>query len=240
MSNPEQVPQFNRKDDFLPWQEKKPEASPEFMSEIFAKACAERLQNNELMLVADSRKQKTNSKMTDNKASESIEKEGNIDSLKLPGGFSKRHSDRNDNFLQFNSASDKNTRVNYWKRSDFHADEEDNERIDEVMKKAPHKLDEQETLDLLPLMKPGRPWGNGNYKDLSLSTQDIDGRRVLVADFKFEDQGKRVHLIIANPNDNNHQVDNIWLEGPIKDFDKTNQAVLDSFKSIKWTNKTEK
>ena len=241
MTNPEQGQERDFRDAILPMRIQE-NAGMRFLNEALAsRQFASAEQQNK---VSDT-KPNTNSKVSDsksntnNKAGSSVENEGNIESLKLPGGFSKTHSDKKNNLVEFDSSSDKNTRVCYWKRSDFHADEEDSERIADVLKKPPHKLDEQETLDLLPLMKPGRPWGNGNYKDLSLSTEDIDGRRVLVAKFKF-DQGKSVHLIIANPNSAKHQVDNLWLESPSKDFEKNNQSALEAFKHLKWAKPAEK
>ncbi len=241
MTNPEQGQERDFREAILPTRIQE-DAGIRFLNEALA---SRRFESAEKQTKVTDSKPNTNSKVSDSKpninskAGSSVENEGNIESLKLPGGFSKGHSDKKNNLVEFDSSSDKNTKVCYWKRSDFHADEEDSERIADVLKKPPHKLDEQETLDLLPLMKPGRPWGNGNYKDLSLSTDDIDGRRVLVANFKF-DQGKSVHLIIANPNNENHQVDNLWLEGPSKDFDKNNQPALEAIKQLKWAKPSEK
>ena len=166
-----------------------------------------------------------------------IEKQGNVESLKLPADFSKGSSDKEANFIQFQSNAQKDTRVSYWRRGDFSADDEDSKLIDDVMKKAPHTLDEQETLDVMPLMAPGKPWGTGNYRDLTLRTTDIDGRRVLVADFKSNEQDKQVRLIIANQNKDSHEIENIWLEGPCKDFDKSNKATIDAIHQLKWTDK---
>lgn len=227
MPNPEQVPPQTFADSVLQLQSAKESLGVKLMSDAYGAAP-----------VSDTLAKGPPPKMkTENNASTGLEKEGNVESLKLPNGFSKGSSDKSENFHQFNSGANKDTKVCYWKRQDFSADDEDTQLIDDVLKKPAHTLSEQETLDVMPMMAPGRPWGTGNYKDLALSTQDIDGRRVLVADFKMNDLDKRVHLIIANQDSGKHQIENIWVEGPSKDFDSNNKAVLDSFKQIKWSDK---
>ncbi|MBX9688462.1 MAG: hypothetical protein K2X27_17260 [Candidatus Obscuribacterales bacterium] len=230
MTNPEQIQQESTDS------KTKPEA-PSF--EIFGEKFLSEVYGNTQASATDATDKGRAPKMkTENNSSAALEKEGNVESLKLPSGFSKASHDKRENFVQFNSDTNKDTKVCYQRRSDFSADDEDTQRINDVLKKAPHKLDEQETLDVMPMMMPGRPWGTGNYTDLSLRSADIDGRRVLVADFKFNDQDKRVHLIMANQESSKHQIENIWIEGPSKDFEKANKSALDSLEQIKWSKKS--
>lgn len=235
MTNPEQGEQENFRDIGSSLKNEHENAGQKFMSEAYVRVpfANRRAASENLDAPKDSRPHM-------NKESAKLEKEGNVESLKVPDGFSKAKGDKAQNFVQFRSDKDKSTSICYWRRSDFSADEEDSQRINDVLKKPPHVLSEDETLDLMPLMKPGRPWGNGNHKDLSLSTEDIDGRRVLVADFKFNDSDKRVHMIIANQDGDKHQVENIWVEGSASSFDKNNKAAIDALKQIKWANKPEK
>ncbi len=221
MPNPEQV--LTRVDE-KPLQQLAQEASgKKLMSEVY------RPPSNDT-----NDKRQTPKMNAEKNSSTNLENEGNVASLKLPGDYSRGNKEKTENFHQFNSGTNKDTKVCYWGRADFAADDEDSQRIKDVFKKAPHKLNEQETLDVMPMMMPGRPWGTGNYKDLELHTADIDGRRVLLADFKFEAQDKKVHLIMANQNPDKHQIENIWVEGPAKDFEENNKAVLAAFDQIKW------
>jgi hypothetical protein len=234
VTNPELTQDQNRREIDLPQQHPQDSVQFKFVSDVYAKVCNDGCPKKETETppAADAKK---DSKMSDNnKASANLDKLGNVESLKLPGGFAKGNEDKRQNFHSFNSTAQKDTKVSYWKRSDYHADEEDSQRIADVFKKPPHVLSEQETLDLMPMMMPGRPWGTGNYRDLSLRSDDIDGRRVLVCDFKMNDQDKQVRLIIANQDNSKHQIENIWLEGPVKDFDINNKGVIDAFQQIKW------
>jgi hypothetical protein len=164
-----------------------------------------------------------------------VEKEGGVEQLKLPKGFTKGAAEKEDNYMEFPSGANKDLKVCYWKRNDYAATDDDTKKINDIMKKPPHELKEQEILDLIPTMAPGRWAGNGNFKQLSLRTEDVGGKRVIVGDFKFNDQDKKVHVMIANPDKAKQQIELLWFEGPNKEFDAQKKALTDSFHQIKWT-----
>lgn len=164
-----------------------------------------------------------------------IEKVGNVESLKMPKGFTKGNVEKEDRYMEFPSAGNKDTKVCYW-RPDVPLSDEGKKNINEIFKKGPHKLSEQEEFDIRDCMMPagGRVWENGNYGKPTLRTEDIGGKRVLVADFAFKDQDKVKHAIFA-PDVKNQSVEVIWFEGTKKEFDSHKKDVLDSINHIKWS-----
>ncbi len=164
-----------------------------------------------------------------------LEKEGGIEQLKLPKGFAKGATEKEENYMEFPSGANKDLKVCYWKRNDYAASDDDTKKINDIMKKPPHELKEQEILDMIPTMAPGRWAGNGNFKQLSLRTEDVGGKRVIVGEFKFNDQDKKVHVMIANPDKAKQQIELLWFEGPNKEFDANKKALTDSFNQIRWT-----
>lgn len=224
MTNPEQALQQYLHGGYNSLQMLQDSTSKEFLSEV-----NERVKADSVTDLLNKRIAREDNNMTVH-----LEKEGNVESLKLPGNFVSTSVNKKDHFFQFASSDMNQTRVCYWRRSDFSADHEDTESINQVMKQPPHTLDEQEILDVMPMLAPGRPWGNGDYKELSLRSEDIGGRRVLVANFTFPEKDKQIHLIIANPDNDTHHIENIWLEGTKKDFEKNNKSILDALHQIKW------
>ncbi len=180
-----------------------------------------------------------------------LEKEGTVESLKLPQGFTKGKVEKEDNYMEF-PGKGKDEKICYQRRGDYTANDDDAKKIAEVMNKPPHQLTEQETLDLLPCMNPGRWAGNGNFKMEklddkghtlldgskkpipSLRTEDIGGKRVLVGELTFNDQDKKVAVIFASPDRDKHTIELLWHEGSAKDFEHNRKAVIDAFKQIKW------
>lgn len=174
-----------------------------------------------------------------------LEKEGGVESLKLPKGFTKGNVEKENNYMEFPAGQNKDTKVCYWRRNDFNATDDDTKRANEIMNKGPvpRKLSEQETMDLIHMMAPGRWAGNGNFdikdpnrkdKNAAFRIEEVGGKRVLVGDLSFKDQDKQVHVMIANPNREKREIEILWLEGPKKDFEQNSKAVMDAFQHIKW------
>lgn len=162
-----------------------------------------------------------------------LENEGHIASMSLPAGFVAGEVDREDNYLEFTTGAVGGPRICYWNRP-FFAAPSDLENIEKVLDKNPHELKEDEVLDMLPLMAPGRWAYNGNFNRISYRTEEIAGRKVLVGELKFNDQDKKSYVVFANPCAEHGAVEIIWFEAPSKAFDQYKQAAVDAIQSISW------
>jgi hypothetical protein len=162
-----------------------------------------------------------------------LENEGNISSMSLPAGFAKGRVEREDNYVEFPSTSPAAAKLCYWSRP-FFASPPDVARIREILSQAPHELSGDEVLDMIPCMAPGRWAYNGNFTQVSYRTEEIDGRRVLAAELKFNDQDKRSYVVFANPSFERGTIDVIWFEATTKAFDEHKKAAIGALQSIKW------
>lgn len=162
-----------------------------------------------------------------------LENEGNILTMTLPDGFSMGDAEREDNYLEFLCEGSASAKVCYWSRP-FFVSPSNMQRIEEIFGKEPHKLSENEVMDLLPCMAPGRWAYNGNFTQLSFSTLKISGRGAMCAELKFNDQDKHSYVIFANPDSTRGYIDIIWFEAPSKIFTAQKQRVVDALQTIQW------
>lgn len=162
-----------------------------------------------------------------------LENQGSIASMSLPNGFAKGKEESDHGYLEFCESGSAGTKLCCWSR-EFFASPSDVQEIDAVLNKAPHKLDQEEIMQMIPCMAPGRWAYNGNFDQLSFRTQDIGGKNVMIAELKFNDQDRFSTVVFANPDANNGTIDIIWFEAPRKAYETHKNAVVECMQSIKW------
>jgi hypothetical protein len=162
-----------------------------------------------------------------------LENQGSIASMSLPNGFAKGKEEPDNGYFEFSDGGSAATKFCYWSR-EFFASPSDVQEIESVLCKAPHKLDQEEIMQMIPCMAPGRWAYNGNFEQVSFQTQDIGGKNVMVAELKFNDQDKRSLVVFANPDANKGTIEIIWFEAPNKAYDTHKNAVAECLQSIKW------
>jgi hypothetical protein len=119
--------------------------------------------------------------------------------------------------------------------------------VNSVLNKPPHALtDDNEFFKVQTLMRPG-PWaGDGRGHEISTSTVEINGHKAVMYDYwRREDMAKdspaaRMNdddlkcRIVYIPNEKTHQVDVLWMQAPVKEFNNRAAQFDKSLHSIEW------
>ncbi len=119
--------------------------------------------------------------------------------------------------------------------------------LTEVMQKSPHALSNDEYFRISGLLAPGGPWAqNGRNHEISMTTQDIAGKRAIVYDYwrtrdmardKFDAKPMPEDLrgkVVFFPNQATGKVDVVWTQTQVKEFEKSQDDFEKALKSIKW------
>ncbi len=189
----------------------------------------DRLSVDALYLLAEGRSRKTGEKM---KAE--IENVGAIDQMKLPAGFVKGAEQDgiagSGSTKQYLAAANKDVEItlfNHGRRYSSNA-----EAFKELLAKPPHVLSPAELKSLSTLL--------GNYADVrafkmtSCSTQELNGKHVLVIEGKWNANGHESYSLLVNPDGEGETVQEIYFKAPANEYKANLHAAQDAMKSIRW------
>jgi hypothetical protein len=171
---------------------------------------------------------------------------GSIASIDLPAGLREVQQDKRDGAPKLYQ-DDSDRRVKYGLATAPTSSAVNFADVTSVLKKPPHVLtDDNEFFKVQTLMRPG-PWaGDGRGHEISTSTVEINGHKAVVYDYwRREDMSKdspaaRMNdddlkcRIVYIPNEKTHQVDVLWMQAPVKEFNSQAARFDQSLHSIQW------
>ncbi len=112
--------------------------------------------------------------------------------------------------------------------------EEVDARLRALLREPPHRLSAQE-VDEIASAIPNALYGyDGDAALVSLETQDINGKRVLVMETSYNHEDRRTYGIFANPDRANETIDAVWFEAPNRHYKQLAGDAAKSLHSIKW------
>lgn len=180
-----------------------------------------------------------------------LEDYGSIQMMSLPDEFIRNTEPSDAGYLNlgdddprvFNSKLNDSTKIGAW-HSNFPSSL--NSGLHDVLQKPPHNLSDDEYFKISGLMSPG-PWsGDGRNHELSMKSQEINGKKAIVYDYwKSKDPSHDSFdskpgvddirgRVVFFPNEKTNKVDILWLQAPISDFEKKATDFDQSLKQIKW------
>jgi hypothetical protein len=149
---------------------------------------------------------------------------------------------------EFASSSNPDARLSVWTTNLPDSSRSNMRAAMDVLNKPPHQLTNDEYFKIAGLLPPG-PWtGDGRWHELedTLHTENLNGKTVIVFDhwrssdvsqdspFSQPTNNDIKSRVVVAPNEKNNSVDVIWSQSRISDFDKQNQTLDASLKSIHW------
>lgn len=176
---------------------------------------------------------------------------GSISSMDIPGGYrpvayqaDTEHLSMDEAPRLFQSEGESASTIGAWHR--HLGQSQATENLKEISAGPPHALSDDEYFKISDLMTPG-PWaGNGRGHEISMRTDVVNGRNVIVYDYwKGKDQAKdtfesrlgpddiRCRVVFA-PDEKTNRVDILWLQAPNMAFDVKAAQFDRALESIRW------
>lgn len=171
---------------------------------------------------------------------------GSIASMDLPDGFHQTETGRG--FGDNNRSAPKEFRsetetIGAWNNR---IPETSKTALEDLLKKTPHSLSDDEYFSISELMAPG-PWsGDGRNHELGLRLEEFNGKKALVYDYwKTRDISRDGPLakpeaddirgrVVFFPNEKTGRVDVLWMRSQYEDFENASKKFNRTLNSIEW------
>jgi hypothetical protein len=163
-----------------------------------------------------------------------LQDQGQIDKVTLPKGWVigklPAGATTSGTLKLFSPADDPDARLGFFYRGQRTSDSS-GAAFKSVLEKPAHTLTPAEIAEVKEVLRDKDP---ASFKTLSVRTEDLAGRRVLIVEGTYTGFNHDAYSIYVDSDGTGSAVQELWFEAPKASYVKQLKSVKDSLSSIKW------